>query len=172
MTYLYWVSKRICILWCSDYYYTLRTNEASVYEQEIPWETEFRGWQYIGSQLWKMVFGFLGRISDKWHWINSYCSSLMFCRFFSQFSIIKNPLNLSKSLENTKPAFSIGLKVNHFRHSFTLPEFNHWGSTIFQAKTFEKKKIFYKMPLKIQFLITQLLELCGSLPCEDREIGT
>lgn len=42
---------------------------------------------------------------------------------------------------------------------------------MFQAKTFEKKKNFYKMPLKIQFLITQLLELCGSLSREDREVG-
>lgn len=98
---LYWVRKRIRILWCSDHCYTHRTNEVSVYEQEVPWKTDFIIWQYSGSQLWKMIFCFLERISDKWHWINSYCSSLIFCRFFSQFRVSAYLTRRDlKSLEN------------------------------------------------------------------------
>lgn len=45
-------------------------------------------------------------------------------------------------MKNSKPPFSVSLKIKEywFRHSSILPKVTYWGSTVFQAKTFEKKK--------------------------------
>lgn len=45
-------------------------------------------------------------------------------------------------MKNTKLPFSISLKIKEycFRHSSISPKLSYWGSTVFQAKTFEKKK--------------------------------
>lgn len=49
-------------------------------------------------------------------------------------------------MKNTKPPFSVSLTIKEywFRHPSILPKLSYWGSTVFQAKTSEKKKVSTK----------------------------
>lgn len=108
----------------------------------------------------------------------------MFCRLFSKFRVAAHlkrtnlksflkPSNLSKSLENKKPAFSVRLKEKEqlFRHPFTLPEKQSLRKYYISGNDIWEEKSCKKTHLKIQFLITQQLELSGSLPRVDRKAG-